>query len=125
MRVFLASLLIASAPAYTAKIYKCLDANGRPTFSQKPCSNDAEKIEVHTPQPATNSTESYFVDLASRGRIARGMTTAQAQMSWGPPTKINRSNYTGVTKEQWVYRRTSSVTQYLYFENGILTGWSD
>lgn len=37
-------------------------------------------------------------------------------LSWGKPEKINKSVYGNIIKEQWVYN-----SQYLYFENGILT----
>lgn len=40
-----ALLAMLSLPA-TAEIYKCIDANGRPQFSDKPCAVDAEVVEV-------------------------------------------------------------------------------
>ena len=51
-----------------------------------------------------------------------GMTDEQARLSWGPPTKTNRSVGSWGVHEQWVYRYKYS-SDYLYFENGILTSW--
>lgn len=42
-------LIALAPPAYTAEIYKCIDANGRPTFSQMPCGSDAEKTTITPP----------------------------------------------------------------------------
>ena len=42
-------LIALSTPAYTAEIYKCSDANGRPIFSQMPCGSDAEKTTITPP----------------------------------------------------------------------------
>tara|TARA_R110000824_G_scaffold384276_1_gene578167 strand:+ start:415 stop:909 length:495 start_codon:yes stop_codon:yes gene_type:complete len=53
-------------------------------------------------------------------KIMIGMTKDQAKLSWGNPRKINKSSY---GPEQWVYRRGSS-TQYIYFEDGVVTAWN-
>ncbi|WP_286694052.1 DUF4124 domain-containing protein [Spongiibacter sp. UBA1325] len=42
-------LIALATPAYTAEIYKCIDANGRPIFSQMPCGRDAEKTTITPP----------------------------------------------------------------------------
>ena len=41
--------------------------------------------------------------------------------SLGVPYDVNRSVYTNLIKEQWVYG--SDV--YVYVENGIVTSWQD
>ncbi|MDB5017055.1 MAG: hypothetical protein JWQ84_1887 [Mucilaginibacter sp.] len=56
----------------------------------------------------------------SDGYIKRGMTKAQARLSWGEPNQIHRTVFSGGVHEQWVYDGG-----YLYFENGILTAWQD
>lgn len=49
------------------------------------------------------------------GKVNIGFTSKMTLLSWGEPDKINRSSY----NEQWVYG-----DQYLYFENGKLTGFN-
>lgn len=47
--------------AQAAEVYKCKDAKGRLTFSQKPCAQDAEKIKVSGPsETGTNFAGSDF-----------------------------------------------------------------
>ena len=50
-----------------------------------------------------------------KGKISVGFTEEMAILSWGEPSKINRSSY----QDQWVYSG-----QYLYFKNGILKSWN-
>ena len=50
-------------------------------------------------------------------KVFIGMTSQQAEMSWGKPDSINKTIVGSGTDEQWVYNSGS----YLYFENGILT----
>ena len=49
-----------------------------------------------------------------------GMTDKMAIASIGLPDKVNRSNFSSGTHEQWVYK-----DKYLYFENGVLTSWQE
>lgn len=51
-------------------------------------------------------------------KVFIGMTSKQGLMSWGKPRKINVTVTSGGKSEQWVYVGSN----YLYFENGILTG---
>ncbi len=46
-----------------------------------------------------------------------GMTTEECKASWGRPTRINRTSNAYGTHEQWCY----GYSNYLYFEDGILT----
>ncbi|MFH1373839.1 MAG: hypothetical protein ABII79_08600 [bacterium] len=54
------------------------------------------------------------------GVISLGMTCEQVRLSWGPPSDVHRSVGSWGIREQWVYR-----TQYVYFENGIVTSYQD
>lgn len=54
------------------------------------------------------------------GVISLGMTCEQVRFSWGPPDDVHRTVGSWGVHEQWVYR-----TQYVYFENGIVTSWQD
>jgi hypothetical protein len=54
----------------------------------------------------------------AKGGVRIGMTAKQALASnWGKPYKINKSTNAYGVREQWVYEGSN----YLYFENGVLT----
>ena len=55
-----------------------------------------------------------------QNKIWIGMTKEMALESWGNPDDINRTVTAYYIHEQWVYS-----SQYLYFEDGILTSWQD
>jgi hypothetical protein len=59
-----------------------------------------------------------------RGEVWVGMSSTQAEESWGPPSVINSTKNDTSTKEQWVYGVISN-RKYLYFENSILTTISE
>ena len=52
-----------------------------------------------------------------KGSVFIGMTSAQAEESWGKPDDVNRTTSRSGVSEQWVYESGS----YLYFQDGILT----
>lgn len=56
-------------------------------------------------------------DLILSGKVRTGMTREMCRDSWGVPTDINKSSGSWGVHEQWVY----DSSNYLYFENGILT----
>ena len=66
-----------------------------------------------------------IIDAIINEKVKRGMTKEQAIYSWGRPDDINSSTGSWGTHDQWVYRRGELSTQYLYFENGILTSWQN
>jgi hypothetical protein len=53
-------------------------------------------------------------------KISIGMTADQVILAWGKPYKINSSKGAGWEREQWVVH-DSIDSDYLYFQNGILT----
>lgn len=58
------------------------------------------------------------------GTITMGMTGEMVQMARGKPDDINRTVGVWGSHEQWVYESSSFTNwTFLYFENGILTGW--
>lgn len=64
-----------------------------------------------------------------KGIISTGMTKDQVLASWQEPDRKNRSVYSNSVREQWIYDRYSpdkgAYSEYLYFDNGVLTGWQD
>lgn len=65
--------------------------------------------------------------LANINQLFIGMSTVQAVGAIGSPDHINRTVTASGKYEQWVYskRRQIGDAVYLYFENGVLTGWQD
>lgn len=65
-------LAVLSAPAYTAEIYKCMDAHGRPIYSQMPCGSDAEKTTITPPDEigsvSTNRNSLQALEQSNRLR---------------------------------------------------------
>jgi len=64
----------------------------------------------------------YGTTIATKiinGQIWIGMTKEMLGESLGVPYDVNRSVYTNLIKEQWVYGSD------VYVENGIVTSWQD
>lgn len=53
-------------------------------------------------------------------RVVVGMTSAQVQTVWGPPTNINRTVTEHNTSEQWVYRQSNMRTNYVHLVDGVV-----
>ena len=60
-------------------------------------------------------------ELVLAGEEEIGMTTHMVYYSWGKPDGINESASSDGIKEEWIYKRQGSKTQYLYFKDGLLT----
>jgi len=68
-----------------------------------------------------------------QGTIFIGMEWEAVVSSIGVPEKMNKTVTAGLLHMQWVYGHHKFVgrhsyfvaTKYLYFDNGILTGWQD
>lgn len=67
--------------------------------------------------------EEYIKKAIEKGSVLTGMTREQVIASWGYPSDKNTSYYGTVIHEQWVYRRGKYDTDYVYFEDGIVTSW--
>jgi len=87
-----------------ALLFLVVFAPGRPTVD-----------EIHTAHPEWSIKNCQRI---ADQIIWLGMTSEQARLSWGRPTRINRTVGPWGVHEQWVYG-----TDYLYFEDGILTSW--
>jgi len=60
-------------------------------------------------------------DLRER-KVWIGVTKEMALLSWGRPDDINKTITTHIVREQWVYQRSHYKSDYLYFDDGILSG---
>lgn len=123
MRALTLALLIATLPAQ-GQVYRCAEG-GRTVYSDKPCGDAAatQSVPVVPRAPPPSPTAQLQLE-ALRGRVAVGMTREQVELAWGRPTKINSSAGSRGTSDQWVYRRSSASTSYVYFDNGIVTSYS-
>ena len=64
--------------------------------------------------------ERYLTQIRGR-RIAIGMNECEARSSWGLPSDVNSTITRFGTRAQYVYRRANYESDYVYFEDGILT----
>lgn len=70
---------------------------------------------------AAQDREANRLDAAANdGSVSKGMTVEQVQRAWGRAERINASTGSYGRHEQHVY-----TNYYVYFENGIVTGWSN
>jgi hypothetical protein len=92
----------------------------------------AEQIIDQRARNARESREQREKAEAEKQRISRaifnnevliGMSAENVRDAWGRPDKINTSAYKrGVAREQWVYERKKGLREYVYLENGVVTG---
>ena len=133
--IFVASIVTIAFPISALAINKCTDKNGKVTYQEHACSNsDAASQAVKTaPSLSTGDdaagqarlakikSDNAQFDAMIDGKVMRGMSESQVQNAWGHPTKINRSVGSYGTHEQWVYDRGQNGSQYVYFENGVVS----
>jgi hypothetical protein len=69
----------------------------------------------------------YEIYLIKEKKIMTGMSETALILSWGYPTKINRSVGSYGVHKQFVYRGYSrySPSTYVYVKNGKVSGWQD
>ena len=60
-----------------------------------------------------------------KSKIAVGMTPGEVITAWNDPIHKNTNTVNGRTFEQWVYNRGYGARQYVYFNNGRVSGWGD
>lgn len=84
---------------------------------------DSENYKKECRRYLVNKNPSWSQEIKNKildGKISIGMTKEQAIVSWGNPKDINRTVVGSGVHEQWVYG-----SQFLYFDNGILTSFQD
>ena len=79
---------------------------------------EKEKVEQVAAEAKADAKRLKAIAMnAKKGGVSLGMSKKQVLASnWGKPNQINRTIWSGGTREQWVYGRAS----YLYFTNDIL-----
>lgn len=148
--LFAVACAAAATGASAAPVFKCIDAEGKTTFSQHGCGSDssgsvvkpeaarpsgagpAVKLATPTNEPPRPRAKRRFnhcgdltqVDIAylnGRGQIQVGMTADDVRRSIGGPTEVNRASY----GDQWIYVQQDGSRLYLYIDpNGCFTAWN-
>ncbi|MDR0771225.1 MAG: DUF4124 domain-containing protein [Burkholderiales bacterium] len=98
----LVALFVATAHA---AVYKCMNAAGEITFSDKPCMGmDSEPMRLlydKSGDPEVGTLQ----NRVAMGQVTAGMTASQVRQAWGNPSGITTSKEGGVVKEEWNYQR--------------------
>ena len=143
-RILLLSAMLVAGPVWA--VNKCTGAYGRIVFQDAPCQGNetvredlAQRHKEAKRQQAHEAIErERQIQLAAnqKARIEReeaeakeqaskvvriGMTAAEVRANWGEPTGVNSTTTTYGTSEQWIYRRGSYRTQYVYLSNGVVS----
>ncbi len=63
-----------------------------------------------------------IIQSIAESKVAVGMTKVEVVYSWGSPGDINTTVVAGNRSEQWVYGSPIYGGNYVYFDNGIVTG---
>lgn len=131
--IILIALCAINAPAMAQ--FKC-DVNGKATYQDMPCADKGGAIKL-TPGSghadaatgdavakskkvvADTNWRSKVNEAIAGGRPLVGMTRAELDQAMGAPTKVNASNYSGVLKDQIIYRQPAH-TWYVYTEQGVV-----
>lgn len=111
MKTLVLALLVAASAAQAQ--YKC-----GTTYQQLPCADGTGK-QLPAPPAADTSRETRVANAIAQGKVAIGMTAAEAERAWGKPDAINRTATATSTSEQWVYR-AGRRTQYVYLVDGVV-----
>jgi hypothetical protein len=110
---------VITSPQSTPTVSQVHDAEDQ----HKKAKQEEDKFLKTTAGKIWNKHRHWDKDICrtiADGSIRMGMTDEQVRLSWGKPYKINISSGSWGTHEQWVMH-DSTNSDYLYFENGILT----
>lgn len=137
----------ASFSVHAATVNKCVDADGKVTFTQGACSNDSAVQQITIKQSSSGlDMSSNIVEqpikktvkqqakqeengaclpyssqeirkMVIQKDIVVGMKATDVVKAWGKPFRINRSSH---GSDQWVYDRT-----YVYIDRfGCVEAWN-
>ena len=140
----LLSAALAAAPAWA--VNKCPGPYGRVIFQDAPCQG-SETVREDLEQKFKEAKKQQALEVKERERQAQmaanhkariereeaeakaeaakvvriGMTSAEVRANWGEPSGVNTTTTSYGTSEQWIYRRGSYRTQYVYLSNDVVT----
>ncbi|MEW8253780.1 MAG: hypothetical protein AB2747_05460 [Candidatus Thiodiazotropha taylori] len=109
--------LVTPTTLLSQTFYTCKEPDGSTRYDLKPCGDVATAVEIDTPEKASPTRK--------RRTVYMYMTTKEVIKAWGAPDRKHKSVGNGPVREQWVWRRGPGKSQYVYFSNGLVTGWGD
>lgn len=118
-------------------INKCATQGGGYVFQDLPCIGKGETIKVMPGSGMSDAgtadaiakSKKMVTDVNWRSKVQEailshypliGMTRSELDQAMGTPTTVNASNYSGVLKDQIIYRQPRQ-TWYVYTEQGLVT----
>jgi hypothetical protein len=130
-------IVLSAINTQAMAINKCTNAADEVVFQDLPCAGKGGAIKLmpgsgHADASTADAVEKSkkMVDdvnwrvkvqeaIASRLPLV-GMTRTELDQAMGPPTKVNAANYSGVLKDQIIYRQPSQ-TWYVYTVQALVT----
>lgn len=133
--LFLMVCFLFSASSFA--VNKCAAPGGGFVFQDMPCTGKGEAVSVRPgsghadakTDEAVVKSKKFVADVNWRSKVQEaislgvplvGMTRVELNQAMGAPTKVNADNYSGVLRDQIIYRQ-SSQTWYVYTEGGVVT----
>ena len=114
-------ILLVAFSTTSHAVQKCTDATGAVSYQAAPCPGQGAALKLD-PVPASDPVEVRRANAVASGKVSVGMSADQVRRAWGTPGKVNKSVGSYGTHEQWVYDRGESRFQYVYVDNGVVTG---
>jgi len=103
-----------TTPPPTVQSYKDKALERKAEIENVPLTEKGKKVKAKHP-----SWTNDICNTVATKKIRIGMTSDQVKAAWGRPYKINTSQGSYGVHEQWVMYESGS--DYVYFENGIMT----
>ncbi len=114
----------ASEKAYWRTIQVSKDAREKQEQEKKQkAKEEQQRQEQQRIKFIRNNFDQVTASKILNRQVWIGMTTEMAILSLGNPSDINKTVTAYGSHEQWVYNYRT--IDYLYFDNGILTGWQE
>jgi len=114
----IAILLLVISPATAQEIYKCTDENGRPQFSDQPCAEDAEVVELEEDSSGISIGPEDDMHQVKEGNARREYDRAMARIESSirrlQEERTKRLNaldkeYSSLPRQQYTYARRKEI----------------
>ena len=132
---FMILIALCAINARAMAQFKC-DVGGKAVYQDMPCVDKGGAIKLapgsghadaatgdavakSKKMVADTNWRSKVNEATATGKPLVGMTRAELDQAMGAPTKVNAANYSGVLKDQIIYRQPAQ-TWYVYTEQGVV-----
>lgn len=75
---FVIVLAVFSGGSLAQSVYKCIDDQGKPVFSQQPCADDAETVDIGPTNSSEPPSEEMNRALRERYRMSRSQSITRS-----------------------------------------------